>query len=512
MTLPPTLRPGLPVALAVRQLPPPSSVLQLAEPLWRRAHPWLLESSLPGPPRGRYSFAGADPYLVLRCFGRRAELEVRRGVRPDLEPGRWRFEADPLDAVRACLPGRPACVPDGAPPFCGGAVGVFGYELGGSLERLPPPPVEGLALPDVALLFVDRVLAFDHLDRRLFACGLGFGASAQEAEVRARATAEALACETRAGMAAAAPACQPQPTELPTQAELEELAASLPVHRDFDEASYAKTVTRILEEIGAGNVYQACLTQRLTARFDGDALALHRRLRRLNPAPFAACLELPGVSVVSSSPERFLRVSDDGSVESRPIKGTRPRGSIPDEDRALRRALSASEKDRAENLMIVDLMRNDLGRVCSVGSVHVPELMAIEPYATVFQMVSTIRGRLRPGCDALDAVRACFPPGSMTGAPKIAAMSLLAHLERCRRGVYSGALGYLDARGGADLSVVIRAVLLEGGRAHVHVGGGIVADSVPEAEYRESMDKARAQLAALAWEPRSEVERSRGPV
>jgi aminodeoxychorismate synthase component I len=281
-------------------------------------------------------------------------------------------------------------------------------------------------------------------------------------------------------------------------AELECLASELALDRLFDASSYEKTVGSILEEIVAGNVYQACLTQRLDVRHPGGALALHRRLRELSPAPFAACVELPGASLVSSSPERFLRVAEDRTVESRPIKGTRPRGDAPAADRQLRDELARSEKDRAENLMIVDLVRNDLGRVCEIGSVHVPELMAIESYATVFQMVSTIRGRLRPDCDALDAVAASFPPGSMTGAPKIAAMKLLSRLEPCRRGYYAGALGYLDVRGGADLSVVIRTILLRDGRAHVHAGGGIVADSEPGAEYDESLDKARVLLATLA--------------
>jgi len=204
------------------------------------------------------------------------------------------------------------------------------------------------------------------------------------------------------------------------------------------------------------------------------------------------------VAVVGSSPERFLRVESDGAVESRPIKGTRARGRDPEQDRRLREELAGSAKDRAENLMIVDLVRNDLGRVCATGSVAVPELFAVEEYARVFQMVSTVTGRLAPGRDALDLVRATFPPGSMTGAPKIAAMRLLDRLEPVRRGIYSGAVGWLDARGGADLAVVIRTLLVREGRALLHVGAGIVADSDPRAEWRETLDKAAALLDALA--------------
>jgi anthranilate/para-aminobenzoate synthase component I len=257
-------------------------------------------------------------------------------------------------------------------------------------------------------------------------------------------------------------------------------------------------VEQIRAAIAAGDLYQACLTHRLELPHAGDGFALAGALRAINPAPFACLLSLPNATLVGSSPERFLRVSTDRWVESRPIKGTRPRGTSAAADRALRTELAQAEKDRAENLMIVDLVRNDLGRVCETGSIHVPELFAVEPYATVFQLVSTVRGRLAPGHDALDAVRAAFPPGSMTGAPKLAAMELLARLEPVRRGLYSGAIGYLDLRGGADLAVTIRSVVLKDGRAYLHTGGGIVADSEPAAEWREAEDKARALLSALA--------------
>jgi len=490
----------------VEELPPPRSFRALAAALHADAsgwgpHPWLLESTLATPPLGRFSFAGADPWCTWRSFGEATELEVRRAVYPDLGfgPGRRSLAGHPLELLRRFLVASSDECPEHAPPFCGGALGVFGYELGGWLEKLPPPPPDDVGLPclpDLALLFVDRVLAFDHLDRRLFACGTGFGASAGEARANAAAAARALRERVAPHLDAALDAGAA--LSLFSLDELDALGATLDVSRGFDEASYAKTVQRILEEIGEGNVYQACLTQRLEVPWRGDPFALHEALGRLSPAPFAACVSLPGADVVSSSPERFLRVGGDRWVESRPIKGTRPRGRDVGEDARLRAELAHSEKDLAENVMIVDLVRNDLGRVCEIGSVHVPELRVIERYATVFQMVSTIRGRLRPECDALDAVAASFPPGSMTGAPKIAAMSLLARLEPCRRGFYSGALGWLDVRGGADLSVLIRAAILREGRAFVHAGGGVVADSDPHGEWRESMDKARALLAALA--------------
>jgi len=275
----------------------------------------------------------------------------------------------------------------------------------------------------------------------------------------------------------------------------------------LDESDYIAAVEEIRGEIAAGNVYQANLTQRIdlecgeSPRFEDADLAwsLYRGLRRLSPAPFASYLELPEVAIVSSSPERFLSLDRSGAAESRPIKGTRPRGATPDEDARLAKELAESAKDRAENLMIVDLVRNDLGRVCEPGSIEVTELMAIESYATVFQMVSSVTGRLRPACDAVELIRASFPPGSMTGAPKIAAMRIIDGLEPVRRGIYSGALGYLDVCGGMDLSVVIRTLLVREGRIHLHSGGAVVTDSDPRAEYHEALDKIRALLAAIAW-------------
>ncbi|MCH2184865.1 aminodeoxychorismate synthase component I, partial [Myxococcota bacterium] len=266
----------------------------------------------------------------------------------------------------------------------------------------------------------------------------------------------------------------------------------------FSRSDYADAVKEIVGEIEQGNVYETNLTQKISLPFDGDPFQLYQSLRSNNPAPFSAFFELPEGVIASSSPERFLRLRPDGHVESRPIKGTRRRGRNDQEDEALASELARSEKDRAENVMIVDLVRNDLGRVCELGSVQVEDLMSVERYAGVFQMVSSVGGRLRTECDGIDLLRASFPPGSMTGAPKIAAMQLIDRLEPVRRGVYSGALGYFDVRGGLDLSVVIRTMLVEGGSAHFHVGGAVVMDSTVSGEHAESLDKARPMLFALA--------------
>jgi len=467
-------------AVAIEPAPEPGEAF---ESLRARAEPWLLESALRGEPLGRHSFVGADPWLVLRAWGDRVEIECRRALRPELASGHHRLRADPLDVIRALLPPPPEDAPPGI-PFVGGAVGHFGYELASRFEPVRLSAPDDLRLPDLALLFVDRVLAWDHAQGSLVALGLGMAADVEAARERARVAAREIA-------AAAAGGGHREPRGGTG-------GRGRPPRASLGREGFTRGVETILGEIAAGNVYQACLTHRLEVDYTGDPWDLYRELRRTSPAPFACYLELPEVTVVGSSPERFLHVLPDGRVESRPIKGTRPRGRDPEEDRRLRQDLAESEKDRAENLMIVDLVRNDLGRVCATGSVAVPELLAIEDYARVFQLVSTVTGRLAPERDALDLVRATFPPGSMTGAPKIAAMRLLDRLEPVRRGIYAGAIGWLDARGGADLAVVIRTLLVRQGRAYLHAGAGIVADSDPCAEWRETLDKAGPLLDALA--------------
>jgi para-aminobenzoate synthetase component 1 len=256
-------------------------------------------------------------------------------------------------------------------------------------------------------------------------------------------------------------------------------------------------VERIQAHIRAGDVYQVNLTQQLSAPLAGTAWEFYLRLRRVNPAPFGAFLDGGAWAIVSASPERFLGVTPDGRVETRPIKGTRPRGATAAQDAALIAALRASEKDRAENVMIVDLLRNDLSRVCATGSVAVPELCAVESFATVHHLVSTVTGRLAPGRDAFDLLAAAFPGGSISGAPKIRAMEIIAGLEPVARGVYCGAIGYVSATGAMDTSVAIRTAVVRDGVVHFGVGGGVVADSDPAGEYAESLDKARGLVAAL---------------
>jgi len=468
-------------ARSVREVLPARDAPEVLEKLRSGSYPWLLHSAL-ACERGRFSFAGADPYLVVRGRGSKIEVECLRAARPGLAIGRRRASGDLLEAVRQLIPEPPSTSAATDIPFIGGAVGYLGYELAGQFDVHQFQTLDDLRLPDLYLLFVDRFFAHDSSDGRLYACGLGF---ADEVD-----TAESRACR------AVAEICAQLDVALPN-ARIASTARSEPAFAFFDAPNYAKAVDAAKQEIEAGEVYQVCLTHRKERDCVADPWALYRKLCALNPAPFASYFELPEVAIISSSPERFLRVDANRRVESRPIKGTRPRCGDEATDLANRAALVASAKDRAENLMIVDLVRNDLGRVCEIGSVEVPELMMIESYASVYQMVSTICGRLRGECDVFDLVRATFPPGSMTGAPKIAAMRILDGLEPVRRGIYSGVLGYFDLRGGADLCVVIRTILLSDGRAYLHTGGGIVADSNSADEWQESMDKARLLEAAL---------------
>ena len=481
---------------------------------------WWLDSAMHDSRLGRHSFAGSDPYLWLNARGKQAEIEVRRAVRPGLPRGFHRFRTDPFECTRSLLPRVDSLVysartstRSGNPrwhevdglsagmdfPFIGGAVGYFGYELGAEIEpRIHFENLDDLEMPDMSLAFVDRVLGYDHQSEQLWVFGLGFGdagSSGEEAPreiavARSRHAADEMAEQVERILGEGSPMAKgPRAADRPK--------TSLQISSTVDASSYTKSIDTVLQEIAAGNVYQANYSQRLTVEAPLDPWKIYTSLRAHNPAPFGAYLALPNAAILSSSPERFLRMDESRAVESRPIKGTRPRGDDAFSDAELSLALSESEKDRAENLMIVDLVRNDLGRVCAPGSIEVPELMKIEAYAAVFQMVSTVTGTLAAGRDSLDLVRSNFPPGSMTGAPKLASIELIESLEHVRRGVYAGALGYLDLRGGLDLSVVIRTLVCKDGRAHLHVGGGVVADSSPEDEYLESLDKARAPLRAL---------------
>lgn len=446
---------------------------------------------------GRYSYLAADPVAVVRSKGARTEqLDLARGA-SRVVPG------DALDALGALLAGERADPVPGLPPFQGGAAGYVAYDWGSVLERLPAPRHDDLAIPDVVAGVYDWVVAWDHAADRAWIVSTGLPAATPAA--RARRAAERLAT-VRARLATPAPVPDGRPAAAPPRAGARAPAhpvgggwwsRQLPLRSSFTHDGYLAAVTRVRDYILAGDIFQANLSQRFEAPLAGPPWALYQRLRARNPAPFAAYLDFPEVTVLSASPERFLRVSNGREVETRPIKGTRPRGVGPEHDAALGRALEESAKDRAENLMIVDLLRNDLSRVCGPGTVRVPELFALERHPTVHHLVSTVVGTLTPEAGVVDLLRAAFPGGSITGAPKVRAMEIIAELEPSRRGVYCGSVGYWSVTGELDTSIAIRTAVALGDSVYFSAGGGIVADSDPEQEYRETLDKARAMIDAL---------------
>ncbi|MBM0274435.1 aminodeoxychorismate synthase component I [Micromonospora tarensis] len=381
-------------------------------------------------------------------------------------------------------------VPAGLPTdFNLGYVGYLGYELkaetGGSTAHRSETP-------DAALLFADRMLVLDHVDR--VGHLLALSSNAEQAEL-----AEAWLVQTEQALAEV-PSYQPVDAVRSAPASLAAGAAALrqELQPRAEKDDYLRQIAECLAEIRDGESYEICLTNEMTVEADLDPLPTYTKLRAISPVPYGAYLRFPDVAVLSASPERFLTIDPYGAVESKPIKGTRPRGATAAEDDDLRRDLLGREKDRAENLMIVDLVRNDLNTVCEIGSVHVPRSFVVETYAQVHQLVSTIRGRLRQDVSAVDCIRAAFPGGSMTGAPKIRTMEIIDRLEGGPRGVYSGAMGWFALSGAVDLSIVIRTMVLTEGKVTFGVGGAIVSLSEPEEELEETAVKARAMIAAIA--------------
>jgi para-aminobenzoate synthetase component 1 len=449
-------------------------------------------------PLGRYSFLSADPAVLIRSRSGYTEIGSPVGERRH-EPG------DPLAAVREVLRPFGADAISGLPPFQGGAAGYIGYDYGSLLERLPASRYDDLAVPEVLLGIYDWVIAWDHRLGTAWVISTGMPETGARREQRAK---ERLAIVRQRLARKAPPTSSYQPSAISHQRPGSapsypvigvENAERIGLRSTFTHRGYLDAVARVREYIIAGDIFQANLSQRFQATLTASPFDLYKRLRRRNPAPFAAYLDFGELSVLSASPERFLLLDGNSRhVETRPIKGTRPRGLGPMHDAALGRALSESDKDRAENVMIVDLLRNDLSRVCRAGTVRVPELFALEQHPTVHHLVSTVVGELEPDADAVDLLQAAFPGGSITGAPKVRAMEIIAELEPTRRGVYCGSVGYLSTSGAMDTSIVIRTYVGLGGEVYFQAGGGIVADSDPELEYRETLDKARALIDTLA--------------
>ena len=437
----------------------------------------FLDSATRAHGRGRYSYIAADPILVLTAEGDKTFIDGTP------VPG------GPFDVLEGELKKFRARNDPGLPPFQGGAVGYLGYELGGNLERLPLPSSVGLDVADMAVGFYDTLAAFD--------------AETKQAWVIAHDLAPDLYCDMKG---------RKRPTAAERARAMAARIHAAPALAPIDwgpagdwtpevsRGRFEEMVSRVIAYIHAGDIFQANLTQRLLGHLPAglEPFMLYRRLRALSPAPFSAFLTAPdGTAIASASPERFLSLDTLGRAQTRPIKGTRPRGRTPAEDEALAKELVASEKDQAENLMIVDLLRNDLSRVCRLGSVAVSELAELESFANVHHLVSEVRGTLFPNLGPVDLLRATFPGGSITGAPKIRAMEIINELEPARRGPYCGAIAWIGFDGAMDSSIVIRTLVIKDGRVAAQAGGGIVADSNPAAEFDETMDKAWALLQSL---------------
>jgi para-aminobenzoate synthetase component 1 len=437
----------------------------------------LFDSALQREPVGRYSFLTADPYRFV-------------------ELSRASFGSDPFVELRRELKQFPVQSIAGLPPFQGGAAGLLGFELGQVWERVPTPKRDEFQTPVLAMGLYDWVLAWDHVAGRAWIVSQGAPETdptrrADRAAARLRAIREKLSAAILVGTPVST-------SVVPTDRLAPQFPAPGPVGltSNFSRAGYLRAVEQAIEYICAGDIFQVNLSQRLLFPAQCDPVELYDRLRSRNPAPFAGFFSHSDWAIASASPERFLCVHD-GEVETRPIKGTRRRRHVPEADLFSRDELRESEKDQAENVMIVDLLRNDLSRVCQAGSIRVPALCHVETYETVQHLVSEIRGQLEPGRDAWDLLRATFPGGSITGAPKVRAIEIIAELEPTARGPYCGSLAYVGFDGRMDSSILIRTFTIRHGWIQCPVGGGIVAQSSPEAEYEETLLKAEGMLRAL---------------
>ena len=466
---------------------PVSAFLRAA---WRERECFLLESVEGGEQVGRYTFIGINPYKRIVARGRQIEIT---------EAGRTtQIEGDIFLVLRDALGGHKPARIAGLPPFTAGAVGFFAYDAVRQIERLPNRAKDELGVPDACLLFFDEVLAFDHVRKQIWMVATADVTLAKPDQAYAAAVKRLEALEKRLA--------RPLP-KLPRSNSTKPIR----VKRRTQKKDFLDAVERTKEYIAAGDVFQAVLSQRLDVTTGMDSFQVYRSLRTVNPSPYMYFLRFTPegplgstkkskpsetVELAGSSPELLVRVHDS-KVEYRPIAGTRPRGSSEEEDLRLEDEMMRDDKERAEHVMLVDLGRNDVGRVSEFGSVKVDRLMFVERYSHVMHIVSAIEGKLRPELTAVDALRACFPAGTLSGAPKVRAMEIIEELEPSRRATYGGAVLYADFSGNLDSCIAIRSLLSTGGKGYVQAGAGIVADSVPELEHQESLNKAQAVIRAI---------------
>jgi anthranilate synthase component 1 len=457
-------------------LTPVSAFFAIAE---KEPHAFLLESAERGEQVGRYTFLGARPYMRVKA--QHGTVEIERGRRHEI------VQQSVFHVVKRLLrEHRIASVP-GLPPFTAGAVGYFAYDVVRQLEKIGEHAKDDLGLPDAELMFFDRLLAFDHLRHQIHIVATADVAreSPRRAYDRALRDIAALEQQLAAGFS---PALWQQTAKVK--------AGKLKVHAGTRRDAYLRSVERCKEYIAAGDIFQVVLSQRLDFTPEVAPFDLYRSLRQVNPSPYLYFLRMNDTHILGSSPEMLVRVTGR-KLEYRPIAGTRPRGPDEAEDLRLEQEMRTDEKERAEHVMLVDLGRNDLGRVSEYGSVKVKDLMYVERYSHVMHLVSALEGKLGKDLDALDAFAACFPAGTLSGAPKVRAMQIIEELEPTRRGFYGGSVLYADFAGNLDSCIGIRTLLMRGKKAYLQAGGGIVADSDPASEFQESMNKAQAVLRAV---------------
>ncbi len=439
---------------------------------------FLLESVEKGEQLGRYSFIGVDPLLTLVARGDTVTFHSREGVELDRVEGE-----NPFHVLRNVLRRwRPMPV-EGVPRFTGGLVGYWGYDLVRFIERLPATARDELGLPDGVWMLADTLVIFDHVKHQLMVL-----ANAHLDGDPVAAYAAAVARIEHIVQRLEHPVAHTVPPQV---------VSGEPWQSNFTQEAFEEAVRRAKEYIAAGDIFQVVLSQRLSRSTTADPFTIYRALRMTNPSPYMFYLELPdNLRLIGASPEMHVRFVD-GKAQLHPIAGTRPRGRTAEEDARLAEELLGDPKERAEHIMLVDLGRNDLGRVCEYGSVHVPTLMAVERYSHVMHLVSDVEGTVRPEMDAFDVLQATFPAGTVSGAPKVRAMEIIEELEGTRRGPYAGAVGYVGFDGTMDTCITIRTIVMHGNRCYVQAGAGIVADSQPAAEYHETLNKAKALTVAV---------------
>jgi anthranilate synthase component I len=446
----------------------------------RGEHACLFESVIGGEKVGRYSFLAFEPFWELVAHGTQVTI---RG-----EGGTQRFESkDPLDELRRRLAAFRAVHLPELPPFEGGAIGYAGYDVVRYVENLPKPPADDRGLPDLSFAFYDRMVVFDNVTKALFVIAMARldklpdpRAAYDDASRRVDELVQRLSAPTNLPPADIAPAGAP----------------TIAWKSNFQQSQFEDAIRHCVEYIQAGDIFQVVISQRLQLELNCDPFEVYRTLRVVNPSPFMFFLRTPEVTLVGSSPEIMCRVVDK-QVTVRPLAGTRPRGATDEEDRRLAEELLADPKERAEHVMLVDLGRNDVGRVARFGSVKLSDVMVIERYSHVMHITSNVTGTLKDGSDAFDALKACLPAGTVSGAPKVRAMQIIDELEPHRRGPYAGAVGYIDYAGNMDTCIALRTLVVQGNHAYIQAGAGIVADSVPTSEYQETLNKARGLLKAI---------------